>query len=179
MVALVLCLYYQELKGTYGKVNMKDYTNKFFEVYDDWSCPKKELYKGRLQNDKSKALGQFKSLFGGKGSNAMKTIHDVLELNISPSNLNEWGIVEIDSRRTFSEDDKYRKWKEQEGKCYFTGEFIELEDAVADHDIPHAWGVDKGGVTEYDNLIITTQHHNSKKSDKFTAEQYKEELMKV
>ena len=179
MVALVLCLYYQELKGTYGKVNMKDYTDKFFQVYDDWSCPKKELYKGRLQNDKSKALGQFKSLFGGKGSNAMKTIHDVLELNISPSNLNEWGIVEIDSRRTFSEDDKYRKWKEQEGKCYFTGEFIELEDAVADHDIPHAWGVDKGGVTEYDNLIITTQHHNSKKSDKFTAEQYKEELMKV
>ena len=84
-----------------------------------------------------------------------------------------------DPKRTFSEDDKYRKWKEQKGKCYFTGKEIELEDAVADHNIPHAWGVDKGGVTEYDNLIITNQYHNQQKSDKFNAEQYKEELMKV
>ena len=177
MVALVLCQYYQELKVRYGKVDMKTYTDKFFQVYEDWSCTKKELYKGRLQHDKTTALGQFSKLFGGKNSNAMNTIRDVLEMNIT--SLDEWGIVEIDPKRTFSEDDKYRKWKEQGGKCYFTNDPIELEDAVADHNIPHAWGVDKGGVTEYDNLIITNQYHNQQKSDKFNAEQYKEELMKV
>ena len=177
MVALVLCLYYQELKERHGKVDMKSYTNKFFQIYEDWSCPKKELYKGKLQHDKTTALGQFNRLFGGKNSNALNTIRDVLELNIT--NLSEWGIIKLDPKRIFSEDDKYRKWKEQKGKCYFTGKEIELEDAVADHNIPHAWGVDKGGLTNYDNLIITNQDHNLQKSDKYTAEQYKEKLMKV
>ena len=176
MVTLVLSLYYQELKERYLKVDMKTYTDKFFQVYEDWSCPKKELYRGKLQHDQTKVLGQFKGLFGGKGSNAMKTIHDVLELNVDENNLSEWGIIRLDSTRDFTEDQKYLQWKKQGGKCYFTGQEIEFEDAVADHNIPHAWGIDKGGVTSEENLIVTNQYHNSKKSDNYTAEEYKEQL---
>ena len=174
MVGLVMCLYYDELKNTYGKVDPKKYAEKFFSVYTEWSDTKKELYAGLLQHDGKKALGQFKSLFGGKGSNAMKSIRMVLEKNLT--DLNEWGIVETDPRRNFTQDEIYRKWVEQGCKDYYTGEEIALEDCVGDHNIPHSWGVQRGGVTEYSNLIVTCAYHNGQKSDKFTAEEYLDSL---
>lgn len=170
MVGLVMCLYYNELKNTYGKVDVKEYAKKFFSVYTEWSDTKKELYAGLLQDDGKKALGQFKSLFGGKGSNAMKSIYMVLQTNLT--DLNEWGIVETDPRRNFSQDEIYRKWVEQGCKDYYTGEPIELSDCVGDHGIPWSWGVQRGGVTSYSNLIVTCTYHNSQKSDKYTAEEY-------
>ena len=94
----------------------------------------------------------------------------VLEKNLT--DLNEWGIVETDPRRNFSQDEIYRKWVEQGCKDYYTGEEIALEDCVGDHNIPHSWGVQRGGVTEYSNLIVTCEYHNGQKSDKFTAEEY-------
>jgi hypothetical protein len=171
MVGLVLCLFYDEMKNTYGKIDTKKFVSKFFQVYDDWSDTKKGLYEGHLQSDGEKALGQFKSLFGGKNSNAMRTIRMVL-VDFNMQDLSEWGITQVDTRRGFTTDEIYRKWKEQDCKCYYTGQPIPLEDAVGDHAIPWSWGIDRGGLTNYDNLVVTTEFHNSKKSDKYTAEEY-------
>ena len=170
LLGLELCLYYDELKTTYGKVDPKKYVEKFFSVYTEWSDPKKELYAGMLEYDGKKALGQFSGLFGGKGSNALSTVRMVLEKNLT--NLDEWGIVETDPRRNFTQDEIYRKWVEQGCKDYYTGEEIALEDCVGDHNIPHSWGIKRGGVTEYSNLIVTCAYHNGQKSDKYTAEEY-------
>lgn len=173
MVSLVMCLFYQELKNEHRKVDQKTFVNKFFSVYDEWSDTRKQLYSGHLQWDNKKALGQFKSLFGGKNKNAMQSIRKVLvDLNMDENNLSEWGIVKVDPRRTFSADEIERKWIEQDCKCYYTGEYIELEECVGDHGIPWSWGIERGGVTEYDNLIVTTEYHNTRKSDKYTAGEY-------
>ena len=80
----------------------ESFAEKFFSVYDKWSCTKEQRYVGLLQWDNKKALGQFKSLFGGKNKNAMNTIRMVLvDYNMDNDNLSEWGIVKVDSRRTF------------------------------------------------------------------------------
>lgn len=173
MVTLVMCLFYQELKSIHRKVDQKVFADKFFSVYDEWSCTKKQKYSGLLQWDNKKALGQFKSLFGGKNKNAMQTIRMVLvDYNLKEDNLREWGIVKVDSRRTFSTDEIERKWIEQGCKCYYTGEDLDLEECVGDHGIPWSWGIERGGVTDYDNLIVTSEYHNTRKSDKYTAAEY-------
>jgi len=173
MVTLVMCLFYQELKSEYKKIDVKQFTKRFFEVYVDWSDTHKQLYNDHLQYDGKKALGQFKSLFGGKNSNAMKTIRQVLvEYNFEHDKLGDWGIVKVDIKRTFSPEEIERKWVDQGCKCYYTGEDLELDDCVGDHGIPWSWGIERGGVTNYDNLIVTSEYHNSRKSDKYTAEEY-------
>ena len=173
MVTLVMCLFYQELKSIHRKVDQKVFAEKFFSVYDKWSCTKEQRYVGLLQWDNKKALGQFKSLFGGKNKNAMNTIRMVLvDYNMDNDNLSEWGIVKVDSRRTFSAEEIERKWIEQGCKCYYTGEDLDLEECVGDHGIPWSWGIERGGVTDYDNLIVTSEYHNTKKSDKYTATEY-------
>ena len=140
---------------------------------DEWSCTQKQRYVGLLQWDNKKALGQFKSLFGGKNKNAMNTIRMVLvDYNMDNDNLSEWGIVKVDSRRTFSAEEIERKWIEQGCKCYYTGEDLDLEECVGDHGIPWSWGIERGGVTDYGNLIVTSEYHNTKKSDKYTATEY-------
>jgi hypothetical protein len=171
MVALVLCLFYDEMKNLYGKIDTEKFVSKFFQVYDDWSDTKKGLYEGHLQYGDKKALGQFKSLFGGKNGDALKTIRMVL-VDFNMDSLDDWGIVQVDSRRNFTRDEIYRKWKDQGCTCYYTGRPIALEDAVGDHGIPWSWGADRGGITSYDNLIVTTEYHNARKSDKYTAEEY-------
>jgi len=178
MVTLVLCLFYDEMKNLHSKIDTNKFVSKFFQVYDDWSDTKKGLYEGHLQSDGEKALGQFKSLFNGKNSNALKTIRMVL-VDFNMDSLDDWGIVQIDSRRKFTQDEIYRKWKEQDCTCYYTGQPIALEDAVGDHGIPWSWGIERGGVTSYDNLIVTTEFHNSRKSDKYTAEEYVSLLQKT
>ena len=173
MVTLVMCLFYQELKSIHRKVDQKVFAEKFFSVYDEWSCTKKQRYVGLLQWDTKKTLGQFKSLFGGKNKNAMNTIRMVLvDYNMDNDNLSEWGIVKVDSRRTFSAEEIERKWIEQGCKCYYTGEDLDLEECVGDHGIPWSWGIERGGVTDYGNLIVTSEYHNTKKSDKYTATEY-------
>jgi len=177
MVTLVMCLFYQELKSTYRKVDKTQFAAKFFRVYDEWSDTRLQKYSGLLQWDNKKALGQFKSLFGGKNKNAVNSIRMVLvDHNLSQDNLSDWGIVEVDSRRTFSPEEIERKWIEQGCKCYYTGEDLDLEECVGDHGIPWSWGIERGGVTEYSNLIVTSEYHNGKKSDKFTAEEYLDSL---
>ena len=50
----------------------------------------------------------------------------------------------------------------------------EVNEIRGDHDIPRSWGVVKGGITcPKTNMKILDEHHNNKKSDKYTFEEYK------
>ena len=42
---------------------------------------------------------------------------------------------------------------------------LEFEDAVGDHRIPRSEGIDNGGITEYNNLVVTADVNNRIKSN--------------
>ena len=66
----------------------------------------------------------------------------------------------VDSKRTFSYDDKLIKFEEQDGKCGYCGDTITMEKSVCDHRVPYA----DGGLTELDNLVVSCKRCNADKS---------------
>ena len=116
MLSQVLILYANDLKTKYGKVIPAKYTEAFFKVYNDWSCQKKELYKNRKTHNGNQ-MGEFRTLFGGKNPNALNTICDILDEEVE-KDISAFGIVEIDLTN-FSNEDIYKKWKEQNGIDYW------------------------------------------------------------
>ena len=147
-----------------GAVDWDLYFEKITNVYDKWNLPsvyeKDENGNSRYQSNGTTMLGAFKSIWGGFNSNVIKTALDIVtsEIALDP----DWGFVEID-RSNFTNKQKEQRWEENGGVDDYTGKPISIEDAVGDHDIPRAWGINKGGLTVYSNLKITTDYHNSQK----------------
>ncbi len=69
-------------------------------------------------------------------------------------------LVEVDSKRTFSKEEKRIKYQEQDAKCGYCNKDITLDEGVCDHKIPHS----AGGRTEIDNLIVACKYCNSMKN---------------
>jgi hypothetical protein len=69
-------------------------------------------------------------------------------------------LIEVDSKRTFSKEEKRIKYQEQTGKCGYCEKDITLDEGVCDHKIPHS----AGGRTEIDNLVVACKYCNSFKS---------------
>jgi len=162
MVSKVLILYANDLKTTYGKVIPAKYTKAFFKVYDDWSCKTKQLYKDRKAYNGNQ-MGEFNTLFGGQNVNAINTICSILDEELE-KDISAFGVVEID-QTDFTNEEIYKKWKDQDKKDYWTGYPLEFEDAVGDHLIPRSEGKKLGGVTEYHNLVVTSDVNNRIKSN--------------
>ena len=163
MLTHVLVLYGNDLRGKYVKLNSAKYTKKFFEVYDNWSCLDKKLYENETTINGSQ-MGQFKDFFGGRNQNAIGTICKVLDMEFEKDNAS-FGVIKMDARKSFSKDDIYMKWKEQEMKDGYTGLPLELKDAHGDHIIPRSAGTEAGGVTEYHNLKVTSMENNLRKGN--------------
>jgi hypothetical protein len=177
-LSMILVLYADSLRNQSYDIDVKKYTAKFFEVYGLWSDDKLKLYMNETMLNGNQ-MQPFKDLFGGKNKNAIGTIRYVLDKE-KDSDKNEFGDVKsfgllaLDARETFSEAQILQKWGEQDGKCFFTGEELERNDLAGDHYIPRSWGIAKGGVTEYTNLVVTSRGLNLKKGarhgDEFLAE---------
>ena len=156
-------------KFSLGKsVDWNKFSKKMVDVVDKWNNPK--VYEFEVIDDESVAryqangttpLGPFKSLWGAFNSNVINTALDIFnkEMGKDP----DWGFVEIDSRVSFSDSDIEKRWNEVGRVCEYTGEPIALKDVVGDHATPRSWGVKMEGVTEYDNLRVTTAYHNGRK----------------
>ena len=159
MTTQMMVLYADKLQKK-GKIDINEYVSSFFNVWDDWSCTTKKLYEPHMEVKKEKPMPQFKSLFGGKNSNAITTIFWVLDRELD-SGKHSFGVTQRASKRTFPKEMIEKKWRAQGMTCYYTEQGIDLEDAVGDHYVP--WT--QGGETVWDNLVVTSKFHNSRKGD--------------
>lgn len=160
----LLFLYAREIEINRGFAiqNRKSFATAYFNTIAKWSDQTKKLYANWTNVLNKRQMPPMKELFGGKNPNAIQTIMWILdrEINESPS---DWGIVKLDPRDSFSREDVIKKWKEQDKKCFYTGKLLGEEELVGDHYIPRSFGIDKGGVTEYHNLVVTDRHTNQQK----------------
>jgi hypothetical protein len=162
MLSQMLILYGYELKNKYGKLITDVYVKKFFSVYDKWSSNTQKLYSNELMfGTQNEQMEPFNKLFGGKNKKAIGTITYVLDMELKKDE-DSFGVIEIDAR-DFTKPQIIQKWEEQGRICYFTGNPLELKDIAGDHYIPRSWGVKKGGVTEIDNLVVTSKKLNLRK----------------
>ena len=168
MLSQMLILYGLELKNKYGKLEIPTYTRKFFDVYDKWSNTKTKLYANEIMwgTDKNgtqpgEQMEPFNKLFGGRNPKAIGTITYILDKELALDE-DSFGVVEIDISN-FSKAQIIQKWEEQDRTCFFTGQSLEFKDIVGDHYIPRSWGIKKGGVTEMNNLVVTSKKLNLKK----------------
>tara|TARA_X000001036_G_C20630098_1_gene786803 strand:- start:39 stop:1481 length:1443 start_codon:yes stop_codon:yes gene_type:complete len=164
MLSMMMVLYANDLKNRYGgKIIEKTFTTKFFATIDKYSDYKTKLYENFTWPD-GKPMGPFKDIFGGKNSKAITKIFEVFNKELDNEGLAEFGVIEIDTRN-FKRDDIVRKWKDQDGLCYYTKEPLKEEEIAGDHLIARSNGIANGGVTEYDNLVVTSMSLNLKKSN--------------
>jgi hypothetical protein len=163
MFSQIIILYGYELKQRYGAMDIPTYISKFFAVYDKWSDTNKKLYMNEFMfGSKTEQMQPFNKLFGGKNSKAIGTITYVLDKELK-ANMDSFGVIELDPRETFGKADIIQKWEEQGRKCYYTNKPLDIKNIAGDHKTPRSWGVKKGGVTEYHNLVVTSKALNNKK----------------
>lgn len=160
--AMVLVSYANEIekRGLTVKDTRK-FSDAYFNVIDKWSDTKTKLYFNETTVT-GKQMPPMSELFGGKNENAIATIVKILDKELNADS-KSFGLVELDSRETFSKKDILRKWKEQDYKCFYTGVELNEDDLAGDHYIPRSWGIERGGVTEYHNLRITSEVLNKQK----------------
>lgn len=164
MLFVILFAYDYKKTMRSGAVDWDLFSKKMIAVFDKW-CESK-VYESdnngeaRYQYNGTTLLGSFKSLWGSFNSNIIKTALEIVksEIILDP----DWGFVEICSGK-FTKKQIEERWRTNGGIDDYTGESILLEDAVGDHDIPRAWGVNRGGKTITENLKITTEYHNLQK----------------
>ena len=163
MFSQILILYGYELKNKYGSLDIPTYVSKFFEVHDKWSNTATKPYmKEKMWGTKDEQMEPFNKLFRGKNPKAIGTITYVLDKELK-ANIDSFGVVELDNRTTFPKADIICKWEEQGRKCYYTNKPLDIKSIAGDHKIPRSWGIKKGGVTEYHNLVVTSKALNNKK----------------
>jgi hypothetical protein len=145
--------------------NRKNFVTAYYDTIAKWSDQSKKVYVRWTQILNKKQMPPMKELFGGKNPNAIQTIMWILdrEINKEDGAGFDWGIVELDPRESFSREDIVKKWKEQDYKCYYTNKVLTEDELVGDHYIPRSWGIDRGGITEYTNLVVTDRHLNGQK----------------
>ena len=170
MTSMMLVLYADDVRQRFGSIVPEKFVPAFFDVYNRWSDTDKRLYANELCDNKVQ-MPPFNELFGGKNSNAIKTMFSILDREFFGNPLtgevdrkSEVGIIEID-QRDFKRADVIRKWQEQGGLCYYTDEPIDEDNLAGDHFIPRSMGTAMGGVTEYSNLVVCSMGLNNKKSN--------------
>jgi len=69
--------------------------------------------------------------------------------------------ITVDSRRTFTREEKHAKLIEQGNCCGYCGVELKLDEGVGDHMVPHS----QGGETTMDNLVVSCKKCNEMKSN--------------
>lgn len=161
MTTQMFALFGWELLNEHGQLDYAKYAKAWFDVYHRWNTDE-DFYKNETECNGNQ-LQQFRTLFNGKNGNAISTIWKIL--NIEKENGLDFGTTQIDPRKTFTKADILKKWEEQGFKDGYDGEELSADNLAGDHDIPRSWGVESGGVTEYDNLVVTSEYHNRRKGN--------------
>jgi len=163
MTSLMLVVYALECENRGYNVVPERFSPAFFDTYVRWNDTSLNLYGSKLTVNGNQ-MPPFKELFNGKNSNAILTILAVLDEDWENRN-KECGLIKTDPQVLFNRPDVLKKWQEQNGKCFYTGESIAEDNLAGDHYIPRSLGVDAGGVTEYKNLVVCSKRMNIKKGN--------------
>lgn len=158
--SLIMVLYADDLKSRFGDIISDKYTKAFWDVYTRWSDPFKSLYANE-KDSRGNQMPPFSELFGGKNSNAINTMVKVLDKEFL-QNKKEFGIRELDMTN-YTQQQIIDKWREQDGKDFYTDEPLDEDNLAGDHYIPRSWGIEEGGTTTYDNLVVCSRENNLKK----------------
>jgi hypothetical protein len=162
MSAMLMILYAIQIEKTGRKISdVKAYTTAYFDVISRWSDTTTKLY-GSRKTVGGKQMPPMGELFGGKNSNAIGTIFAILDEELAKAP-HTFGIIKLDDRESFKRSDILKKWAEQDYKCFYHNRPLKEEELVGDHYIPRSWGIDRGGVTEYNNLAVTDMQTNLEK----------------
>ena len=163
MTSLMMVVYALELENRGYKVVPEKFSPAFFDTYVRWSDTSTKLYIDHTTIN-GHQMKEFSDLFGGKNANAIGTIFKVLDMDWKGRE-SEVGMIELDPRETFSRKDILKKWQEQGGKCFYTGNPIDENNLAGDHFIPRSRGIALGGITEYSNLVVCTRGLNLRKGN--------------
>jgi len=161
MTSLMMVVYALELRNRDYKILPELFSPAFFDTYLRWSDTDTKLYMNHTTVN-GHQMKEFSDLFGGKNGNAIGTIFKVLDMDWKGRD-NEVGAIKLDSRETFPHKEVIKRWQEQGGKDFYTGKPVPENDIAGDHYIPRSWGIDRGGVTEYHNLVVCSRGINLRK----------------
>jgi len=160
LVLMMMTLYCSQQSKKGIRVDYRQFTDTFFNIYEQWSDKNTYSTITKLNGDD---MEPFKKLFGGKNAQAIQNIFRILDLELDKRGNEQFGFgVTIDSR-DFSAEQILQKLKEQNGFDFYTGKPLSADQAVGDHFIPRSWGKERGGFTEYSNLVVTSRYHNQQK----------------
>ena len=115
----------------------------------------------------TKPIGAAKSLYNNATKEfTWKFVIERLEYILSDFcnvELDEYGVIQLDSKRAFSTQEKRLRYNKVDGKCEkCTATITRLDMAEADHIVPYT----DGGKTSMDNLQILCRSCNRQKSSK-------------
>jgi hypothetical protein len=171
MNLMMMILYARDLQKRFGKINLDKFVVSWFEMATEWSDTKKALYKDLYEANGKTPMKPFWDNFNGSNSNAIKTIKMVADDNMPNVG------IEIDTR-DFTKKQIEDKLIAQGGLDFWTLKPLKSSNAVGDHYIPRSAGVEQGGVTEWENLVITSNYNNRTKSN-MTPEMFQAQMEKL
>jgi hypothetical protein len=164
----MMILYARDLKKSHGKINLDLFVTEWFSLAYEWNDTKKKKYEGLFEANGKTPMKPFWDNFGGINSNAINTICNVVDANLSNVG------IDIDTRN-FTKKQIVDKLIEQGGLDYYTKKLLKLENAVGDHIIARSEGINNGGVTEMHNLAVTSDFNNRTKSN-MSAEAFENQM---
>jgi 5-methylcytosine-specific restriction endonuclease McrA len=91
----------------------------------------------------------------------MNQITEVINERVLPKMAEISDPIQLDSRRTFTREEKIAKLSEQGNCCGYCGVDLKIEEGVGDHKVPHS----HGGETTIDNLVVACKKCNEMKSN--------------
>jgi hypothetical protein len=137
------------------KINTASFVKNYLNAISELKTKNKIITYTKLNgNDDSLDFGRLLRI--SQGMDQIGPLTDVILGEISKI---QKPII-VDSRRTFSRDEKISKLMEQDSSCGYCGIDLQIENAIGDHMIPHS----HGGETSMDNLVVSCNKCNSMKS---------------
>ena len=159
------------MQKSFGKINLDKFVVSWFEMATEWRDTKKALYRDLYEANGKTPMKPFWANFNGINSNAVKTIKMVADENMPNVG------IKIDTR-DFTKKQIEDKLIAQDGLDFWTLKPLKSSNAVGDHFIPRSAGVEQGGVTEWENLVVTSNYNNRTKSN-MTPEMFQSQMEKM
>jgi hypothetical protein len=174
----MLSFVWMYMKDSYKKWKIDDvesflrvYKYAFLKVIDkDDDYYGKTLTQVDFDNKGRTIAEAFKGYLGAP--NHEKKVKQAVYWLLGEFNIEDY-ITILDTKRSYTHDEKVRKLIEQNYECYITGKKVTLGECEASHIVSHA----NGGQSTYNNFVMALKEHN-RAMGTMNLEDYKQTLQK-